>query len=67
VIAFEDQSNPTLTGAIGGRRENPGGNYNSGLSFWIAGLTGSPITSVSGLTEGMRLIPIWLSLSRWYR
>jgi hypothetical protein len=55
VIAFEDQSNPTLTGAIGGRRENPGGNYNSGLSFWIAGLTGSPITSVSGLTEGMRL------------
>ncbi len=55
LLAFHDRDNPTLTAAVGGLRNVPAGNYTGSLVFYTNGKVGTPATSVSELTERMRI------------
>lgn len=55
LLSFYDQSNATLTSAIGGIRENPSGNYNGALAFYTNSTGASSATGVSQLTERVRI------------
>lgn len=55
LLTFYDASNPTLTGAVGGLRDNPNNTYNGGLQFFVNNTGGSSATTVTQLTEAMRI------------
>jgi hypothetical protein len=54
-LSFYDENNPTLTAAVAGVREAPAGNYNGSLAFYTSGTGSSSATTISQLTERMRI------------
>jgi hypothetical protein len=52
LLSFFDESNPTLTSAVGGIREAPSGNFAGALAFYT-NTGGSPSSNVSQLTQRM--------------
>lgn len=55
LLTFYDASNPTLTGAVAGLRDNPNNTYNGGLQFFVNNTGSSNATAVTQLTEAMRI------------
>jgi hypothetical protein len=55
IISFFDTANSTLTAAVGGLRNNAGSDYNGSLAFYVNNTGGTNATSVSQLTEAMRV------------
>ena len=54
-LTFYDENNPTLTSAVAGLRENPAGTYNGALAFYTNNTGLSAASTVSQLTERMRI------------
>ena len=54
-LTFADQNNFTLTAAVSGVREIPLGNFNGALTFSTSNTNASPASSVTQLTERMRI------------
>jgi hypothetical protein len=55
LLSFSDASNFTLTSAVGGIRQNSDADFNGALAFYTSGTGASQATSVSQLTERMRI------------
>jgi hypothetical protein len=55
LLSFSDASNFTLTSAVGGIRQNSDADFNGALAFYTSGTGAAQATSVSQLTERMRI------------